>query len=130
MKSCGFSLIELMVVLAIIAVLMALTGGLVTENVSKRERMVEIEKIAQIFKRLSYKAYYGGYDIKVHMAGGILTIDSNNAIQKVSFTQLTFSPANFLISTKASIYPRTYRVSWNNSYRDFNIPPMFRPHES
>ena len=58
--SLGFSLIELMVVMAIMAVLMSLSGGLFQQSINQQERHVELEKTQQLFKQLAYKAYYQG----------------------------------------------------------------------
>jgi prepilin-type N-terminal cleavage/methylation domain-containing protein len=129
-KIKGFSLIELMVVMAIMAVLLALTGGLATNNISKRDRLVEIEKVAQIFKRLSYQAYYTGYDIEVRLEGDLLTTRTAEQTTNIEFKQLTFVGADFLISTKAFISPSVYRVSWQDDYRDFPITSMFKRHEN
>ncbi len=129
-KIKGFSLIELMVVMAIMAVLLALTGGLATNNISKRDRLVEIEKVAQIFKRLSYQAYYTGYDIEVRLEGKLLTAKTAEQEKIIAFNQLTFVGADYLVSTKAFISPGVYRVSWQDDYRDFPITPMFKRHEN
>jgi prepilin-type N-terminal cleavage/methylation domain-containing protein len=56
----GFSLIELMVVMAIMAVLMSLSGGLFQQSINQQERHVELEKIHQLFKQTAYKSYYQG----------------------------------------------------------------------
>ena len=128
--SQGFSLIELVVVMAIMAILMALTGGLATKNVSKRERLVELEKVAQIFKRLSYQAYYTGYDIEVRLEGNLLTATTAGKNKVVEFKQLDFIAGDYLVSTKAFVSPSTYRVTWQDSYRDFSIAPMFKIHEN
>jgi prepilin-type N-terminal cleavage/methylation domain-containing protein len=121
-KQLGFSLIELMVVMAIMAVLMSLTGGLATNNVSKRERLVEIEKVAQIFKRLSYQAYYTGYDIKVRLDKNTLTAHTAGQTKVVEFAQLNFVANDYLVSTKAFVSP--------DSYRYFAIAPMFKTNEN
>ncbi len=65
--SLGFSLIELMVVMAIMAVLMSLSGGLFQQSINQQERHVELEKTQQLFKQLAYKAYYQGSIQKVRI---------------------------------------------------------------
>lgn len=52
-----------MVVMAIMAVLMSLSGGLFQKSIDQQERHVELEKIHQLFKQVAYKSYYQG---KVH----------------------------------------------------------------
>lgn len=66
-KVNGFSLIELMVVMAIMAVLMSLSGGLMQKSINQQARQVELEQVTQLFKKLSYRAYYGGGAMKVRL---------------------------------------------------------------
>jgi prepilin-type N-terminal cleavage/methylation domain-containing protein len=66
-KAHGFSLIELMVVMAIMAVLMSLSGGLMQKSINQQARQVELEQVTQLFKKLSYRAYYGGGAMKVRL---------------------------------------------------------------
>ena len=63
----GFSLIELMVVMAIMAVVMSLSGGLFQQSINQQERHVELEKVRQLFKQLTYNAYYQGkaHDVRL-----------------------------------------------------------------
>jgi prepilin-type N-terminal cleavage/methylation domain-containing protein len=72
----GFSLIELMVVMAIMAVLMSLSGGLMQKSISQQTRQVELEQVSQLFKKLSYKAYYGGGAIQVRLEKNQMQITS------------------------------------------------------
>ncbi|WP_057830649.1 type II secretion system protein [Colwellia sp. TT2012] len=66
-KVTGFSLIELMVVMAIMAVLMSLSGGLMQKSINQQTRQVELEQVRQLFKNLSYRAYYGGGAMQVRL---------------------------------------------------------------
>ena len=63
----GFSLIELMVVMAIVAVLLTLTGGIMQQNIAKQERVVELEQVTQLFNQLAYQSYYGKGPISVRL---------------------------------------------------------------
>jgi len=56
-----------MVVMAIMAVLMGLSGGLMQKSINQQTRQVELEQIQQLFKKLSYQAYYGGTSILVRL---------------------------------------------------------------
>jgi len=56
-----------MVVMAIMAVLMSLSGGLMQKSINQQARQVELEQVRQLFKKLSYHAYYGGGAIQVRL---------------------------------------------------------------
>ncbi|ATC97617.1 type II secretion system protein [Pseudoalteromonas spongiae] len=101
----GFSLIELMVVMAIVATLLALTGGLVVKNVDQQERLVETQKVRQVFKSLSYQAYYRGQPITIHALDKQLKILSNDSTKVINFEQLSFVKQNYQVSTTAIITP-------------------------
>lgn len=127
----GFSLVELMVVLAIMGVAMTLTGGLVVSVVEKQQRIVEIEKINQIFRAQAYQAYYSGYPITIQALDNNLLIKAANKSDKqLTFKQLTFVAKNYKLSTRGSISPkRLYLVEAINGKSDLQLPTMFRAYE-
>ncbi|TMO69997.1 type II secretion system protein [Pseudoalteromonas aurantia] len=127
----GFSLVELMVVLAIMGVAMTLTGGLVASVVEKQQRIVEIEKISQVFKAHSYQAYYSGYPITVKALDNNLFIKVENKPDKIlSFEQLSFVEKDYKVSTRGNISPKVfYLVESINGKSDFQLPTMFRVYE-
>lgn len=130
-KAAGFSLIELMVVMAIMAVLMGLTGGLLTRNVAQQQRVVELEKIQHLFKLLSYRAYYEGQPIHVEAKDNELLIKYINQPEKLlTFKELNFRQTMFEISTRSTITPDTFYVSWNNIEHEQKISGMFLPYEA
>ncbi len=126
----GFSLIELMVVMAIMAILMGLTGGLVTKTIDQQTRQVELQKVRQLFKRLGYHAYYNGYAITLRMQESTITITENNQQTKIEFEQLVFSPNDYSISTNSAVTPSKYKVLWNNTIHEFTIQSVFENYES
>ncbi|GAP74605.1 hypothetical protein W04_1121 [Pseudoalteromonas sp. SW0106-04] len=122
----GFSLIELMVVMAIMASLMTLTGGLVLKTVDQQQRVVELEKVQQLFQRLSYSAYYSGYDIRVMLDGHIISIESELTEEEIiELEQLTFEPQEFLVSTRATILPEAFKTQWHGEIKEFKIKQMY-----
>lgn len=74
----GFSLIELMVVMAIMAVVMSLSGGLFQQSINQQERHVELEKVRQLFKQLTYNAYYQGKAHDVRLEENKLLVYTKN----------------------------------------------------
>ena len=124
-NSLGFSLIELMVVMAIIATLMGLTGGLLTKTVSQQERQVEVEQTIQLFKQLSYQAFYQGVEINVQLKSNQILITKANSQEILTFKHLTFVEQEYRISTQAVIIPATFNVFWNDQIRQFNFKELF-----
>lgn len=132
----GFSLIELMVVMAIMAVLLTLTGGVVQKNIAQQERIVEIEKVSQLFKKLSYQSYYGKGPINLRLQENkifIFTQDEPNndsdvdssKSQDLFFNQLTFVAQDYTISSKGIISPNSFGVFFANDIRQFPLKAMF-----
>ncbi len=125
----GFSLIELMVVMAIMAVLMGLTGGLVTRTVAQQERQVELEKVKHLFKQLSYQAFYQGSDVELTFQGNQIQITQNNEQKVLSFKQLVFVAQSYTVSTQAVVLPAQFGVFWKEKIRYFDIDSLFVPYE-
>lgn len=96
-KALGFSLIELMVVMAIMAVVMSLSGGLFQQSINQQEKHVELEKVQQLFKQLTYKAYYQGKSQKIRIEENkLLFIEEVLPVVDVQNFSDQFSETNFL----------------------------------
>ena len=128
-KQVGFSLIELMVVMAIVAILMGLTGALLNKNIGQQQRLVEIEKTQHLFKILSYKAYYQGFPIKVNTEKDVLTIEIDGEKKVVSFKELHFQDTDFLISTRSTVFPESFKIVVNGNEQEHKIIGMFKPYD-
>jgi len=128
-KQRGFSLIELMVVMAIVATLMGLTGALLNKNVNQQQRLVEIEKTQHTFKMLAYKAYYQGYPIKVNASNDVLTIEINDEVKAIEFKELSFKNTQFLVSTRSTIFPESFTIIVNGNEREYKINGMFKVYD-
>lgn len=128
-RAQGFSLIELMVVMAIMAILMGLTGGLVTKTVDQQERQVELEKVKHLFKQLSYQAFYQGSDVELIFQGNQIQVTQNNEQKVLSFKQLVFVAQSYTVSTQAVVIPAQFGVFWKEKIRYFDIDSLFNPYE-
>ncbi|MBR8842493.1 type II secretion system protein [Pseudoalteromonas sp. JC3] len=107
----GFSLIELMIVLAIMGVAMSLTGGLVIQAISKRTEAIEIKKVENIFRKVMYRSYFSGVEMHISAVGKSLKISSNGMEERVmEFEIIQFVPEEFTINTKANITPNRYGI--------------------
>lgn len=116
--------------MAIMAIVMGLTGGLVTKAVDQQTRQVELQKVRQLFKRLSYQAYYSGYPIALRMQGSQIKVTVNEQVTIMDFEQLVFSPNDYLIATNSQISPTSYKVLWNDTIKEFQLDSMFKKYEN
>ena len=140
-----------MVVMAIMAVLMSLSGGLMQKSINQQTKQVELEQIRQLFKNISYKAYYGGGEITVRLEKNQMIIfnkinvidaieendneslelqqktekSDNIAIEYINFEQLTFVAQDYLISSKGIVSPNKYQVFWLEDIRTFQLQSLF-----
>lgn len=128
-KQAGFSLIELMVVMAIVATLMGLTGALLNKNVGQQQRLVEVEKTQHIFKILAYKAYYQGYPIKINTHDDSLIIEIEGEKEVINFKELHFQNTDFLISTRSTVYPESFKIVVNGIEQEHKIIGMFKQYD-
>jgi prepilin-type N-terminal cleavage/methylation domain-containing protein len=149
----GFSLIELMVVMAIMAVLMSLSGGLMQKSINQQARQVEFEQVGQLFKKLSYQAYYGHGAIKVRLEKNqmkiiyeldeLMLIDEDKQAEEnggndypynvnkeyeveiIDFEQLIFVAQDYNVSSKGVVSPNYYQVFWLDGIRRFELKSLF-----
>jgi len=143
----GFSLIELMVVMAIMAVIMSLSGGLLQKSISQQERLVEIEKVKQIFNQLIYRAYYQGETIQVRLEENKLIVQTKAALQDITnfdhtknnnhyfddikeFTHLVFVAQTYAITSKGIVLPSTYGILTENDVKKFQLSAIFKQNEN
>ncbi|MEO2280270.1 type II secretion system protein [Pseudoalteromonas pernae] len=124
-RGSGFSLIELMVVMAIMAVTLSLTGGLVIKSVDRQQRMVETERVKELFKNLSFRAYYSGSESKINLNGNRMKIALADQEQVIEFKQLTFVAQEFRINNMASIKPSEFSVIRDDQIIPYQIESLY-----
>ncbi|NOU51812.1 type II secretion system protein [Pseudoalteromonas sp. JBTF-M23] len=119
----GFSLIELMIVLAIMSVVMGLTGGLVINIFEKNKRHVELEKVRNLFKVYSYRAYYSGQDTQIQLIDGraIISTQANSNQQIIEFDTLQFVADLYTIDTRFLVQPRSFGIFVHEQPRFYGI---------
>lgn len=128
-KQRGFSLVELMVVLAIMAVVMSLTGGLVTNVVSKQERFVEIEKVKQLVLSLKYNAFYSGSEFEVDFIENRILITGIYEKKEFTFNQLIFSSQKLQIYSNGTSNQKYFETFIGGEVVAINIPSPYKENE-
>jgi hypothetical protein len=122
--------------MAIVAVLLTLTGGIVQKNIAQQERIVELEKVSQLFKQLSYQSYYGKGPINVRLQENKILITEhskqNNGLEveqytsrELLFNQLVFVAQDYVISSKGIVLPSSFAIIFKNDIRHFPFKAMF-----
>jgi prepilin-type N-terminal cleavage/methylation domain-containing protein len=96
----GFTLIELMVVLAIMSVAFALVAPNILKTYDKVKGKAEVVELMDIIKKISYKAFINGRSVEINLTNSTIYYqynDSKNELNK-TFNYLTFPEQNFKIS--------------------------------
>lgn len=140
--------------MAIMAVLMSLSGGLMQKSINQQARQVELEQVRQLFKKLSYRAYYGSGAIQVRLEKNQMQIaytinalnfsneedehdidDLNNDnqdrdpqeydMETINFEQLTFVAQDYNVSSKGIVSPNQYQVFGLDDIKTFELKSLF-----
>ncbi|MCJ8296689.1 MAG: type II secretion system GspH family protein [Colwellia sp.] len=117
----GFTLIELMVVMSIVALLMTMVGPLAINTVEKANAKQEMLTMKNWLRKISYRAFATGKSYQLKLAGkkAELFITASNieqpttAVISHSFETLFFQPQILTYSNKGFVSPTfiegTYR---------------------
>jgi len=124
-KGRGFTLIELMVVMSIVALLMTMVGPLAINAVDKANAKQEMLTMKNWLRKISYRAFTTGNSYQLKLAGKkaelFLTLDNNilegerqnSALITHNFETLFFQPQILTYSAKGFVSPTlvegTYR---------------------
>jgi len=124
-KNSGFTLIELMVVMSIVALLMTMVGPLAINTVEKANAKQEMLTMKNWLRKISMRAFSTGNSYQLKLAGKkaelFLTLDNNaqeniqpnSAVLTHNFETLFFQPQILTYSAKGFVSPAlvegTYR---------------------
>ncbi len=124
-KDSGFTLIELMVVMSIVALLMTMVGPLAINAVDKANAKQEMLTMKNWLRKISYRAFTTGNSYQLKLAGKkaelFLTLNNNirederpnSALITHNFETLFFQPQILTYSAKGFVSPTfvegTYR---------------------
>jgi len=107
-KNSGFTLIELMIVMLIVALLGAMVGPMAINSLEKAQAKQELLTLKNWFKQISYRAYIGGQSLKITLDGKqalLMTASEENIIKKETFDFLFFQPQQLLFNNKGFVSP-------------------------
>jgi len=105
----GFTLIELMVVMSIVALLMTMVGPLAINSVEKANAKQEMLSLKQWFRQVSSRAFYTGQEYTIKLAGKEARLfqgyEQVTAITKAEFETLFFKPQILNYNKRGFIEP-------------------------
>jgi len=116
-KLSGFTLIELMIVMSIVALLGAMVGPMVISSFEKAQAKQELLTLKNWFKQISYRAYIGGQSLKITLDGKqtlLMTVNEENVIKKEAFEFLFFQPQELLFNNKGFVSPLSVTGTYRN----------------
>lgn len=102
----GFTLIELMIVMAIVALLMGMVGPLAINSLEKAEAKQEMLSLKNWLKKISARAFYTGKIHRVELKGKQVTLFISNEEEPLTvnkFESLSFQPQNIMYNRKGFV---------------------------
>jgi len=95
----GFSLIELIVVMIMIAGLVSIVAPNTMKSLKSSQRFIEEKKLNSLIKQVSKLAFYSSSPAKVEFDNGLVNIKLNNELYKSeSFSALIFEKSELYFS--------------------------------
>lgn len=117
----AFTLIELLITMSIAALLMALVGPLTMNQIDSSNARAEVEKLKDVIRSVSTKAFSSGNSIEVNVEDDALSIGFNALNSKMGFTYISFPSQTVFFN--ANGYPDKVVLSYQykDDSRDINI---------
>lgn len=117
----AFTLIELLITMSIAALLMALVGPLTMNQIDSSNSRAEVEKLKDVIRSVSTKAFSSGNSIEVNVEDDALSIRFNALNTKVEFTYISFPSQTIFFNSNG--YPDKVALSYQykDGSRDINI---------
>ena len=115
-KGRGFTLIEIMVVMAVVSLLISFVGPLTLNAIDKSERKSETQQLKRLLKKAGYLSFIRQNHLTVKLTGSDVSIaDSFSKEQwhQSSFEHLVFTEQTLQINENGFIAPSTVTLSYD-----------------
>ncbi|CAD2223395.1 conserved hypothetical protein [Pseudoalteromonas sp. 3J6] len=116
-KIKGFTLIELMVVMAVVALLVGLVGPLTMQQLDKAQAKAELLNLKRELVAVSQRAFFSDMQLTAKLAGKELSVfseDNQTIIYNKNFDYLFFQPQEIVFNNIGFVS----LTSINANYRD------------
>ncbi|WDE13265.1 pilus assembly FimT family protein [Thalassomonas haliotis] len=116
-RQTGFTLIELMVVMSIVALLMGMVGPLAINSLEKAQAKQEMLSLKNWFRKVSARAFNTGQQHTIKLTGKqvALYVNKQGPVESVRFEFLFFQPQTLHFSTKGFVEPLLVTGSYRGS---------------
>lgn len=113
----GFTLIELMIVMSIVALLMGMVGPLAINSLEKAQAKEEMLSMKNWLRKISYRAFNTGQVYKVKLSGKKITLLNNDQsiIIEKDFESLFFQPQELTYNAKGFVDKSILTGSYRNT---------------
>tara|TARA_R110002167_G_scaffold366448_1_gene597402 strand:- start:23939 stop:24391 length:453 start_codon:yes stop_codon:yes gene_type:complete len=105
----GFTLIELMIVMSIVALLMGMVGPLAINSLEKAQAKQEMLSINNWLRKIAFRAFSTGHQHIVNFSGKNVVLYSKGKekeiIENKSFQTLFFQPQQLIYTSKGFVSP-------------------------
>jgi len=117
-KQQGFSLIELVVVMIMIAGLVAIVAPSATKSLQSSTKFIEEKKIHSIVKQVSKLAFYSGQSVVLSFENNDVNIWLGEELYKKEvFEELTFNSAKLHFSATGFLTPSSVNFKIKNTLK-------------
>jgi prepilin-type N-terminal cleavage/methylation domain-containing protein len=129
-KLKGFTLIELMIVMSIVALLMAMVGPLAINSLEKAQAKQEMLTLKNWLRKVSYQSYSTGEALAVKLEGKTVTLFTQsssknspllNELENYTFDSLFFQPQQLNYSRQGFVVPDKITGSYRGRPLDLNL---------
>ena len=124
----GFTLIELMVVIAIMVTVMTLVGNGVVKGVAKARVQAEIISVYRQVEKAGVYAFVSGQSLQLHFDGhtAVLTDKKNNVVSSSTYDHLVFDAQTINFSRNGLPDQFQLVIDQGDVARTLELGPLFK----
>ncbi|MEL0654889.1 prepilin-type N-terminal cleavage/methylation domain-containing protein [Pseudoalteromonas issachenkonii] len=120
LKPKGFTLIELMVVMAIVALLIGLVGPMTIQQLDKAQAKAELLNLKRELVAVSQRAFFSGQQLTAKLSGKEFkvyksTLESNPVIYSRTFKYMFFQPQEIIFQKSGLVDASSIRVKYRDT---------------
>ncbi|TMO67098.1 hypothetical protein CWC18_01435 [Pseudoalteromonas aurantia] len=122
-KTKGYTLIELMIVLSLIALTLSVIGPFSIQSIERASAKSEMLELKQQIKNIGNKAFLHGqaYKLVTKRHSVVLSKLNGNVVWTQEFKYLSFTPLVITFNTQGYAIPGIFTVNFKNTTKRLNL---------